>query len=249
MPPSSDLPTPTPAQAWRLLASGNTRFVSDRPRHPHNSMWRRSELRTAQHPFATIFGCSDSRVPPEIIFDRGLGDLFTVRTAGHVLDGAALGTLEYGVSQCGTPLLAVIGHEECGAVAATLKAVSTGNIPTGHIGTLVEAIAPSVASCADAGVTCFGEVMEENIRFTLRQLLAESPVVADAVEAGTLGVVGLSYLLQDGRVRMVDWLGDLGPDPAAQLRQEASPEAAIMAQQAAAAAVERAAVLVTEPVS
>lgn len=203
--------TPTPAAAWRLLASGNARFVDGTPRHPHASHWRRQDLTAGQHPFAAVLSCADSRVSPELVFDRGLGDLFVVRTAGHVLDDVALGSLEYGVLHVGTPLLAVLGHEDCGCVAATIAAAESGIRPGGHVGTLVDAVMPGVQAARDTGTICLGEIMEEHVRRTMRGLLDRSPALADAVHDGRVALVGLTYRLTDGAVRLLDWVGDLTP--------------------------------------
>lgn len=229
----------TPAAAWQLLATGNARFVAGRPRHPHQSLWRRHDISASQHPFAAVLSCSDSRVPPEIVFDRGLGDLFTVRTAGHVLDDTVIGTIEYGVLHCHTPVLAVLGHEACGAVAATLAASASGAHPGGYIGHLVDGVSPSVEACAEIGATCVGEVMEEHVRQTVRGLLNRSSVIAEAVAAGTLAVVGLTYRLSDGTVSLLDWMGDLGrPVPATpQVEVPAPLETALEAQEDAASTV------------
>ncbi len=115
----------TPQQAWQKLVEGNARFVSGTSSHPNQDASRRSSLVNAQNPFTLIFGCSDSRLAAEIIFDLGLGDAFVIRTAGQVMDDAVLGTLEYGVDVLGIPLIVVLGHDNCGAVTATKEAVDT----------------------------------------------------------------------------------------------------------------------------
>ena len=201
---------PTPAAAWQLLAAGNARFVEGTPRHPHTSHWRRQDLTGGQQPFAAILSCADSRVSPEIAFDRGLGDLFVVRNAGHVLDDATLGTLEYGVVHVGTPLLAVMGHEGCGCLAATRAAAEAGAMPGGHIDALVTAVLPSVRAALETGTTCQGEIMEEHVRRTMAGLLDRSPAIAEAVHRGDVALVGLTYRLADGAVALLDWIGDLG---------------------------------------
>ena len=134
----------TPALAWRRLREGNERFVAGESSHPNQDASRRSSLVENQHPFAVIFGCSDSRLAAEIIFDLGLGDAFVVRTAGQVIDDAVLGSLEYSISVLGVPLIVVLGHDSCGAVSATKTAVETGQMPVGFIRDLVERITPSV---------------------------------------------------------------------------------------------------------
>ena len=134
----------TPALAWRRMREGNERFVAGESSHPNQDASRRSSLVENQHPFAVIFGCSDSRLAAEIIFDLGLGDAFVVRTAGQVIDDAVLGSLEYSVSVLGVPLIVILGHDSCGAVSATKTAVETGQMPVGFIRDLVERITPSV---------------------------------------------------------------------------------------------------------
>ena len=128
----------TPAEAWSTLMEGNRRFVEASASHPNQDAARRSSLVSTQHPFVMIFGCSDSRLAAEIIFDLGLGDAFVVRTAGHVIDNNALGSLEYGVEYLDVPLIVVLGHDSCGAVTATQAAVATGQMPAGFIRDLVE---------------------------------------------------------------------------------------------------------------
>ena len=135
---------PTPAEAWQLLKEGNARFVSGDVRHPNQNAERRSSLTDSQHPVAAIFGCSDSRLAAEIIFDVGLGDVFVIRTAGQVIDDAVLGSLEYSVDVLKIPLIVVLGHDSCGAVTATVESYISGDMPPGFIRSLVERITPSV---------------------------------------------------------------------------------------------------------
>ena len=129
--------TLTPAQAWRALRDGNQRFVDGTTSHPNQDAARRDELVSGQNPFCVIFGCSDSRLAAEIIFDLGLGDAFVVRSAGQVIDEAVLGSLEYAVAVLGTPLIVILGHDSCGAVTATVGAYETGEMPTGFVRDLV----------------------------------------------------------------------------------------------------------------
>ena len=117
----------TPTEAWTKLREGNLRFVEGRREHPNQDVDRREAVAQAQSPFAVVFGCSDSRVAAEIIFDRGLGDLFVVRTAGHVVDAGVLGSIEFGVDVLHAPLVVVLGHDRCGAVrAGRCRAVTFG---------------------------------------------------------------------------------------------------------------------------
>src|SRR5207245_8047927 len=125
--------TLTPAEAWRTLREGNQRFVDGASVHPNQDSFRRSELVATQNPFCVIFGCSDSRLAAEIIFDLGLGDAFVVRSAGQVIDEAVLGSLEYSITELHVPLIVILGHDSCGAVSATKSAVETGEMPVGFI--------------------------------------------------------------------------------------------------------------------
>ncbi|MEU6374155.1 carbonic anhydrase [Streptomyces sp. NPDC046909] len=132
-----------PRTALAELLAGNRRYATGRPRHPHDTVRRRHLLAAAQHPFAVIVGCIDSRVPPELVFDQGLGDLLCIRTAGQVLDEAVLASVQYGVEELHIPLVLVLGHERCGAVAATLEHLRTGAPVPGHLSLLVDEITPS----------------------------------------------------------------------------------------------------------
>ena len=121
-----------------MLAAGNARFMADERAHPHQDVHFRSRIALRQNPFAIFFGCADSRVAAEIIFDQGLGDLFVVRTAGHVIDPSVLGSLEFGVGVLDCPLIVVLGHDSCGAVRAAEVAVRTGEVPGGFLRDIVE---------------------------------------------------------------------------------------------------------------
>jgi len=201
----------TPTAAWRKLLRGNVRFVAGAPNHPHQDYTRRAETAHRQTPFAVIFGCMDSRVAAEIIFDRGLGDLAVVRTAGHVVDSAVLGSLEFGVSVLGTPLVVVLGHDSCGAVNATLDAHASGVMPKGFLRDIVERVSPSMltargltpaAAPLDADV-----LMAEHVRHTVHLIAERSAPIADAIAAGRCGLVGVTYQLGQGRVRVLEALG------------------------------------------
>ncbi len=200
----------TPREAFDLLIEGNRRFVASASHYPNQGSWRRSTLAAGQAPFASIFSCADSRVPPELVFDRGLGDLFTTRTAGHATDPGVLGTIEYGVAVAGTPLLAVVGHQGCGAVAAAIGARESGDTPGGFIGELLQRVLPSVDAAAKDGRTEVHEVVAEHVRRTVRELVEVSDVIASAIDSGSLAVVGLVYSLHNGEVTVVEALGDLG---------------------------------------
>ncbi|MBT2391835.1 carbonic anhydrase [Streptomyces sp. ISL-1] len=203
----ADTQTLTPREAFHLLLDGNQRFVTGSPEHPNQDAARRTEVVPAQNPFAVLFGCSDSRLAAEIIFDRGLGDLFVVRTAGHVAGPEVLGSIEYGVSVLGAPLVVVLGHDACGAVAAARSAVEDGTPAGGYVRDVIERVTPSVLAARAAGRTEDADFIAEHIRHTVDLLLDRSRVLAQAVEAGQAAVVGLSYRLTDGTARLVTTRG------------------------------------------
>ncbi|WP_410586332.1 carbonic anhydrase [Amycolatopsis sp. lyj-23] len=193
----------TPAEAFELLLAGNRRFVAGAPEHPNQDAARRAEVTPGQHPFAVLFGCSDSRLAAEIIFDRGLGDLFVVRTAGHVAGSEVLGSIEYGVAVLDCPLVVVLGHDSCGAVAAASAALDDGGTPGGYIRDVVERVTPSVLAARAAGRAEPDEILAEHVRHTVDLLLERSRVLANRVDAGQTAVVGLCYRLADGRADVV----------------------------------------------
>jgi carbonic anhydrase len=191
----------TPAEAWAEMVSGNERFVTGRPLHPRQDVDRRAELAGGQAPHAVLFGCSDSRLAAEIIFDKGLGDLFVIRNAGQVVSDSVIGSIEYGVAVLGVPLLVVLGHDSCGAVAAAIAAAEPDAAPLPpHIAELIAPIAPAVhAAPVVDGHRDPGEVGRLHLRDTVAELLARSELVSDAVAAGTLAIVGANYRLLEGR--------------------------------------------------
>ncbi|MEV7415471.1 carbonic anhydrase [Streptomyces sp. NPDC089919] len=203
----TEIQNPTPRDAFDLLISGNQRFVAGTPEHPNQDAVRRTETAPSQRPFAVLFGCSDSRLAAEIIFDRGLGDLFVVRTAGHVAGTEVLGSIEFGVSVLNTPLVVVLGHDSCGAVAAACSALENGQTPGGFVRDVVERVTPSVLAARAAGRESAEEILAEHIEATVDLLLERSRVLADAVAAGRLGVVGMSYRLADGSAQLVTTRG------------------------------------------
>lgn len=194
----------TPAAAWKEMTRGNERFITGAPRHPRQDSERRAELLTLQEPHAVLFGCSDSRVTAEIIFDKGIGDLFVVRNAGHVVTESALGSIEYGVALLQVPLLIVLRHEGCGAVRAAIDSQEPDApaLPP-HINSLVEQIVPAVqtvrAAHGDEGQPDAAEVGHQHLENMIQQLLERSEIISGAVAAGTLAIVGASYKLAEGR--------------------------------------------------
>ena len=192
------------------LKQGNERFVAGRPDHPSQSIEHRASLAVAQRPNVVLFGCADSRVAAEIIFDQGLGDMFVVRTAGHVIDSAVLGSIEYAVTVLNVPLIAVLGHDSCGAVQATLDALDKGAVPGGFVRDVVERVTPSIMLGRREGLTRVDEFETRHVVETGSQLLSRSSAVADRVERKQLAIVGLTYRLADGRVTLREHLGDIG---------------------------------------
>jgi carbonic anhydrase len=193
----------TPAEALRLLIEGNERFNRGERLHPHQDADRRQALAPGQRPFAVLFGCSDSRLAAEIIFDRGLGDLFVVRTAGHVVGPEVLGSIEYAVAALDTPLIAVLGHDSCGAIMAALDAVRDGTTPSGFIRDVVERVMLSVLTVRDRALADSEVAVEEHVRYTVDLLAERSALIAERLAEGRVGVVGLSYRLGEGSVHQV----------------------------------------------
>lgn len=198
---------PRPETVWREMMRGNERFVAGTPKHPRQDVDRRGELADAQAPRAALFGCSDSRLAAEIIFDKGLGDLFVVRNAGQVISDSVIGSLEYAVGVLGVPLIVVLGHDACGAVQAAIDAVDPDAPPLpAHIQGIVDQITPAVdrvrLASASTSVTTLDplEVGRQHLRDTVGALLATSELISDEVAAGTLGIVGANYRLLEGRV-------------------------------------------------
>jgi carbonic anhydrase len=206
----SAMPNSNPVAAWKALKEGNERFVAGEPQHPSQSIADRARLTTGQKPTAVLFGCADSRVAAEIIFDQGLGDMFVVRTAGHVIDTAVMGSIEYAVTVLDVPLIVVLGHDNCGAVTATLSAIDDGVVPGGYVRDIVERVTPSVLQGRHAGLTRVDEFETRHVNDTVTQLRIRSASIAERLVAGTVAIVGLTYHLADGRVVLRDYLGDIG---------------------------------------
>jgi len=197
----------TPGDAWREMLAGNERFVAGTPQHPHQDAERREAVAGGQAPAAALFGCSDSRLAAEIIFDRGLGDLFVVRNAGQVISDSVIGSLEYAVAVLEVPLIVVLGHDECGAVRAAMDSTRPDARPLPvHIARIIRTILPAVHRVRERNdwTTAYDldahEVGREHLRDTISELLESSTVIAEAVADGRLAVVGANYRLAAGRV-------------------------------------------------
>ncbi len=194
---------PTPAEAWKRLKDGNRRFVEGSNEHPNQDTIRRTDLASGQFPFASIFGCGDSRLAAEIIFDLGLGDAFVVRTAGHVLENAALGSLEYAVEEFETPIVMVLGHDSCGAVTAASKSLESGEMPHGFVRNLVQHILPSVMSPKLPENPVVNDMVREHTRQTAIRIIEQSHIISDAVVEGKVAVIGVFYHLKEGKAELV----------------------------------------------
>jgi len=189
-----------PDQSLKMLLDGNKRYVSGAVTRPHQNGARRSEVAKGQKPFAMLLSCADSRVPPEILFDQGLGDLFVVRVAGNIATNEGLGSLEYGAAVLGARLLMVLGHEYCGAVDAALK----GQDVPGNIKSVVAPIAPVVKSVKAQPNPTLDAATLENVKTVLEAINTKSTVLTDMVKKGTLKIVGATYDLDSGQVTLVD---------------------------------------------
>jgi carbonic anhydrase len=192
---------PTPTSALAELKAGNERHVEHHYLHPHQTIAREHELVAGQSPHAAILSCSDSRVPPEIVFDQGLGDLFTVRVAGNIAADAEIASIEYAVEHLHTPLVVVMGHQSCGAVAAAIQ----GGVAPGHLPALVDAIRPSVEKARGLSGDLSDNAIRLNVEAVVAKLRSSEPILSEMVATGKLRVVGAVYSLSTG---MVAWLPD-----------------------------------------
>jgi carbonic anhydrase len=204
------MPNSNPVKAWTALREGNERFVLGAPEHPSQSIEDRVRLAEGQKPTAVVFGCADSRVAAEIIFDQGLGDMFVVRTAGHVIDNSVLGSIEFAVTVLNVPLIVVLGHDSCGAVKATLTALDSGTWPTGYVRDIVERVAPSIQMGRTAGLSSADEFETRHVVETVSQLKERSLAINERIDAGTLAIAGATYHLADGKVALRHHVGNIG---------------------------------------
>ena len=227
-PAHSDQPSVAPAEAISKLKEGNGRFTAGNMQHPHESnderkymaansyenagmtflgmsaeqaTKRRAELAKSQHPFAAIVSCSDSRVPPEIVFDQGLGDLFIVRVAGNVINDEGLGSIEYTVDHLGTRLILVLGHQRCGAVDAARETIAAKGKAPGHIQSLVTAIKPAVEATAKDDLET---TIKANVKNVVQALRSSTPILKAKVDSGEIQVIGGYYSLDTGAVTFLD---------------------------------------------
>jgi carbonic anhydrase len=193
----------SPDDALKRLQDGNARYAANSPTNKDYSAGRAARA-SAQYPFASIVSCADSRVAPELAFDQGPGDLFVVRVAGNFVNEDGLASLEYGSLVLGVPLIMVLGHSNCGAVNATIKAVKDGTTLPGHLPSLINAIRPAVlAAQAKNPADLLAEATAENVRLSVKTLQTARPILSDLVSAGKLKVVGAVYNIASGKVTAV----------------------------------------------
>jgi carbonic anhydrase len=186
----------TADSALAELKAGNAHHAEHHYQHPHETADRQRQLTSGQNPHAQILSCSDSRVPPEIIFDQGLGDLFIMRVAGNVAADTELGSLEYGAEHLHIPLLVVLGHQHCGAVTAAVE----GGEPEGHIAALINLLRPAVEKGRGLPGDAVENAVQANVELVVRQLRTSNPILAGLVSHGKLRIVGAVYSLDTGKV-------------------------------------------------
>jgi carbonic anhydrase len=200
-PSHSDQPSVAPVEAIAKLKEGNGRYTSGNLQHPGQTAERRTELAKTQHPFATIVSCSDSRVPPEIVFDQGLGDLFIVRVAGNVINDEGVGSIEYSIDHLGTRLILVLGHQSCGAVKAAKETIAANGKAPGHIESLVTAIKPAVEATAKDDLET---TVKANVKNVVKALRSSTPILKAKVDSGEVKIIGGYYSLDTGAITFLD---------------------------------------------
>lgn len=194
----------TADEALALLKQGNKEFLMDAPCRRGETREHRLEIAAGQRPFAVLVGCSNSRVSPELLFGRGLGELFIVRVAGNTVGLTGLGSIEYAVSHLGVPLVVVLGHERCGAVQAAVDVVKENATFPGRIGDMVEPIIPAVLVAQREEGDLLANAIVANVRRVVTSIVQSSPLLNDGMEAGTVKVVGAIYDLEEGHVTFLD---------------------------------------------
>ena len=183
--------------AIQKLKDGNKRFVKVKSQHPDESKERRNEMLKGQHPFVVILSCSDSRVPPELIFDQGLGDIFEIRNAGNVLNEHVIGSIEYAVMHCGVKLIVIMGHQDCGAIAATLSGVSE----TKYIKALEDAIKPAIDHCKEQGLEVNSDnVVKAHVMQDIEELMTQDTELVKYMKEHDVKIVPAYYHLDSGKV-------------------------------------------------
>ena len=200
---------PTPEKALEILLEGNKRFVNGASIHPNRCEETRKNLESAQNPYAVILSCSDSRVPVEIIFDVGFGEVFVVRTAGHTLSQEVMGSIEYAVQELGVKLVMILGHNNCGAVKSAVKTYSDEDLRgAGNVQSILEHIYPAVkktCSCCDIESNNFiDEAVKSNVRYQVSELIKKDRYIAALLKFDQIKVVGAYYDIAASTIELLD---------------------------------------------
>jgi carbonic anhydrase len=188
------------SEALKILKDGNERYVKGELKHPHTDNSRREDLQGSQQPFAVVLSCADSRVVPELLFDQGLGDLFVIRVAGNIAKDKVLGSMEYAVKFLNSKLIIVLGHENCGAVSASLG----DSDPGGHIGAIIEKIKPAVYMARRMEGDHLTNAIQLNAQLVSEEVKEAKPILNEACKHGGLEVISAYYELSTGRVKFFD---------------------------------------------
>ena len=186
-------------QSLKKLMDGNKRCVVCKQQNPRQDARRRKEVSKGQKPFAVIVGCSDSRIPPNLIFDQGLGDLFVVRLAGNIIDNAALGSIEYAVEHLSTKLVVVLGHGKCGAVTAAAQSADE----PGHVSTIVKAIQPAVKKARKMQGDLVENATRTNVSIMVNKIKSSKPILAEMVKKGEIEIIGAYFNIETGAVELL----------------------------------------------
>lgn len=192
-----EVPTTSADEALKRIMEGNTRYVKDKLIHPDRTSDRREAVSSKQYPIATIVGCSDSRVAPEIIFDQGIGDIFVVRVAGNVVGEIELNSIDYAADILHAPLIIVLGHENCGAVSAVIEGKATDDIAA-----IAHLIQPAFEIAKQEEGNLLENTVKENVRLVVRYL-EQTPILKSLIEKGQVKIVGAYYHLNTGEVKIL----------------------------------------------
>jgi carbonic anhydrase len=202
--PADGTPPPRHRDALAKLVAGNQRWARGQVQHPNQGIDRRQQLVAGQSPLAVILSCIDSRVPPELVFDCGLGDVLAVRSGGHTCDNMVLASVEFGPCHFGTALIVVLGHQNCGAVRAAIDALHDDVRPPGHLQDVVEALRPAYQlAVQQPGGDLVDQTVRSHIRLTVTHLKGQ-PVLAERLATDDLAIVGGHYDLSSGVVELID---------------------------------------------
>jgi len=200
-----------PADAMRRLKEGNERFVNEKATTARHDASRREEIAKGQHPFAVVLGCADSRVPPEVVFDQGLGDLFVIRVAGEVAPPEVIGSIEYAVEHLGCRTVIVLGHERCGAVEAALGAPA-GSSTEGNLDKLISEILPAIEQIDRKSPDALDAAVRANAKAVAKTIVSRSKMLGDLSHKGDVEIIPARYDLDTGQVEFLEQAGGASRD-------------------------------------